>query len=117
MGPTSLWLDDTPPESPEIDVKTIADTLKVSWTHKNKSDIFHWIIYYQYDNFWEYRISNRTDETFLLPISRLIVKRKRGQEEPEEIIQDLEQIAVSAVDRTGNESALIIKKIKVNQNR
>ena len=114
LVPTSLWLDDMPPESPEITLSKDIDTLKISWTHTNKSDIFRWVIYYQYNNLWEYKITNRADEIFLLPVSRMITKIKRGQEEPDEIVQNLEQIAVSAVDRTGNESTLIIKKIKID---
>ena len=107
LVPNSPWLDNSPPESPRIKTEINPDSLKISWTHSNPSDVFRWVIYYQYDNIWEYTIANRLENSISIPISQTISRRKRGQTEPEEINQILIKIAVSAVDRTGNESPLI----------
>ncbi len=111
LVPTSPWLDNSPPATPDIAVDTVDDTVQISWNHGDQNDVFRWVIYYQYDKIWEYKIVNRMENSISIPASRVIFRKKRGQEEPEQITQALQQIAVSAVDRTGNESDLLYREM------
>jgi hypothetical protein len=54
--------------------------------------VFHYVVYYQYADKWNYTILNRNDRTLSLGLAS-------GKNK-------LNGIAVTAVDRTGNESVL-----------
>jgi uncharacterized lipoprotein YddW (UPF0748 family) len=104
LVPTSSWLDKTAPAAPEVTTTQNLDTLVVNWTHPDEKDVFHWIIYRQYNNRWGYRILNRNErsaklESFLpgTPATGSIY---------------LQRIAVTAVDRTGNESTVRVIDVK-----
>ena len=57
--PSSPWLDKKPPGSPAIASAWHNDTLTVNWTHPDEKDVFHWIVYYKYNNSWNYAILDR----------------------------------------------------------
>jgi hypothetical protein len=94
LVPASTWLDSDSPEPPHVTAVTIDDSLKINFTHPNESDVFHYVVYAQYGEKWSYTILNRNDRT--LSLSLIVGKTK------------LNAIAVTAVDRTGNESKLEI---------
>ncbi|MBV9987134.1 MAG: family 10 glycosylhydrolase [Chitinophagaceae bacterium] len=91
LVPASPWLDNTPPAMPVVTSDKQADQLTVRWTHPDMKDVFRWVVYYQYGNAWSYTILNRNDRSFELKL----LENK----------QALKKIAVTAVDRVGNESA------------
>ena len=92
--PASPWLDKKAPEPPQVTTVTVDDSLKVNWTHLRSSDVFHYVVYYQYaGGKWNYTIFNRDDRTTSLS---LVVNKNK-----------LTGVAVTAVDRTGNESKLV----------
>lgn len=95
LVPASPWLDSTAPAAPSVSTTSQGDGLKVSWTHPDEKDVFRWIVYYQYDGRWEYKILNRNDRSLDL---RLTTGSAQGP-------IPLSRIAVTAVDRVGNESA------------
>lgn len=92
LVPACPWLNASAPEVPQVGTKKTGDSLQISWTHSNERAIFHWVVYYQYGNKWSYTILNRRDRSFA--VSLLAGK------------DSLNRIAVSAVDRTGNESKI-----------
>jgi uncharacterized lipoprotein YddW (UPF0748 family) len=110
LVPASPWLDHAAPAQPQVSIEEISDSLKISWSHSTMSDVFRWVVYYQYDTAWEYRILNHSNNAASFALSRDITVKKRGEAEPEHVTQRLTQIAVSAVDRTGNESKRVYKK-------
>ena len=85
----------------------------MTWSHDNSDDVFRWVVYYQYDEMWEYSIMNRSDRTTALPLSRVLreITRSRRQQVVKDTTQFLGRVAVSAVDRTGNESVLRFQDI------
>ena len=91
--PPSPWLDNKAPEAPKV---TTAKTekLTINWTHPDEKDVFRWVVYYKYGNSWSYTILNRNDRSYNLSNSIEVNKTT----------VPLKQIAVTAVDRTGNES-------------
>ncbi len=113
LVPPSPWLDNTPPRSPRIQLNEIGDSLHIEWEPGGDSDVFRWVIYYQYDKTWDYHIANRNEQSYSLSLSRSVMQKASGQDEPREIKQNLTQIAVSAVDRCGNESKPSLKNLTI----
>ncbi len=116
LVPTSLWLDNDAPSVPTLNSNAVNDTISIWWTHNNKNDVFRTVVYFQYENSWENDIRNRDDSTFVLPMTRINRKESRsrnGEVKVTESVEKLNGIAVSAVDRMGNESQLTFQKIEV----
>lgn len=90
LVPASSWLDNKAPAAPTVKTVQAGDTINVSWSHANASDVFRWVVYYQYGKNWRYRIMDRDDRS--IQLSPLEGKNK------------LNAVAVTAVDRVGNES-------------
>ena len=61
LVPPSPWLDHNAPAAPAVTTTMEEDICKISWTHPDVTDVFHWIVYYQYDNTWNYQVMNRND--------------------------------------------------------
>ena len=109
LVPPSSWLDNVAPAVASVETTSTKDTLRISWSHTNPTDVFRWVVYFQYADMWEYTILNKNDRTSTLPFTRILREqpRSRRREEPvRETVQYLGRIAVSAVDRMGNESEL-----------
>jgi uncharacterized lipoprotein YddW (UPF0748 family) len=90
LVPASSWLDAIAPAAPSVTIDKKTDSAQVQWTHANTGDVFRWVVYYQYGNTWAYSILNRNDRSF----SASMLNGK----------STLTKIAVTAVDRVGNES-------------
>jgi len=101
LVPSSPWLDDSPPEMPQVTVTNKNDTLLVQWTHLNKNDVFQWIVYYQQGTSWKYRILNYAEKEIRIPVNTKVFNRDSKETETEWVTR----VAVSAVDRVSNESA------------
>ncbi len=93
--PESKWLNATPPAVPKVNIKKNGEAVQVSWSSDEKNS-FRWVVYSQYDNKWEYEIKNKEEQTSSL---KLKVSNGSGQ------TATLKNIVVTAIDRTGNESA------------
>ncbi len=105
--PSSPWLDNEAPTAPVASSAIANDTIRITISHKNSNDVFRTVVYYQYNTVWNYTIINMNDSTFTAPLSRIARKetRQRGGEiKIDETVETLKRIAVSAVDRMGNES-------------
>ena len=112
LVPPSPWLDDEPPLAPRLETSMANDTvLALTWSHQNPADVFRWVIYYKYNNSWEYTILNSRERNFSLPLTRAVVERPRARRGEQAVNQtrneSLTSVAISAVDRTGNESELV----------
>ncbi len=94
--PSSPWLDDKKPEKPIVTVMPVEKSFRVMWNHPEKEDVFKWIVYYKYNNKWGYRVMTRKD-TSLDVLAGITAANGRDQ-------NVLQAFAVTAVDRTGNES-------------
>ena len=94
LVPASPWLDNTAPDMPAVQIETIGDSVRLSWNHNNYNDVFRWVVYYEHGTIKGHRILNRNDRHVMLPQSI----KGGNQSAP------MTKIAVTAVDRTGNES-------------
>ena len=97
LVPASPWLDNIAPENPLASFNKTQDSLQITWSHNNEADVFRWVVYYKYGNTWNYKILNRNERMLQLKSSIL------GSDKT---IIAINAIAVTAVDRTGNESNL-----------
>jgi uncharacterized lipoprotein YddW (UPF0748 family) len=96
LVPPTPWLDKTAPEPPMITTTNLQDSVQINWTHNNEADVFRWVVYYEYGNTWNYKILNRKERMFQ-------VKLAGGTEKAP---LKLNRVAVTAVDRMGNESIM-----------
>lgn len=111
--PPSPWLDKKAPVRPAVNTAMASDSIEVSWNHPDKADVFRWVIYYRYGDTWSYRIENRTSEALKLSAySTDQVALADAEMGPDfdmmSVIDPLNEIRVTAVDRTGNESEYTI---------
>lgn len=101
LVPASEWLDKKAPEKPKITITPKDSLWQIKWSHPEKSDVFRWVVYFKYGDKWNYRILNRKDEFLDVLVA---IKGARGQ-------VPLSAYAVTAVDRTGNESEFVENQI------
>ncbi|WP_316815656.1 glycoside hydrolase family 10 protein [Pedobacter nyackensis] len=93
LVPATSWLDDKAPVSPDVKTELKQGQWKISWSHIDAKDVFRWVVYYKYGNVWKSVILNRNDRFLIKTAVEGGIK--------------LSKIAVTAVDRTGNESVKI----------
>ena len=106
LPPGSAWLDDEAPDAPGVRSAIAGSNLTIVWSPASGEEVFRWVVYVQRGNTWTYDIHNRTDRNCIIPL--MLPKEEGGDADPETAIT---QIAVSAVDRMGNESAKSILDI------
>lgn len=94
LVPPSPWMDNKAPAAPVAGSSKQNENWKISWSHPDEKDVFHWVVYYQYGTNWQYKILNHQDRSLDIPSGIM----------QDKIMQPLKQVMVAAVDRTGNES-------------
>lgn len=93
LVPASPWLNDEIPVNPSVNTRVENQRLFIDWDHPDAEEIFRWVIYFKYEGgSWDYKILNKGTSNYSL---QYIVGDKKKK---------LDKIAVSAVDRTGNQS-------------
>jgi len=109
LVPTSPWLDNIKPASPQVIHHIQQDNMVISWRHSKIEDVFLWVVYYKYANNWQYKILSKQDRSLTIPV--FLEQPDKNQRLKKDKVKDirgtlipLSEIAVSAVDRVGNES-------------
>ena len=97
--PASKWLDHKNPEKPQVNTSQVGNRLRINWSHNEPSDVFRWVVYYKHGTKWNYSIMNRKDQ-MLDVLSSITAANGKDKNK-------LTEIAVTAVDRTGNESDFV----------
>ncbi len=100
LVPASPWLDNKAPVSPSVTANHDNGDVKINWSHPDEKDVFHYVVYYTYGNAWSYTIVSGKEKSFT-------IKKPTGQN----IQIVISKVAVSAVDRTGNESEVKVVDI------
>ena len=90
LVPVSPWLSGDIPKAPELSIESQKDSTHLSWTHEKESDIFKWVVYYEYGPTRGYQILTRGERAWTLPNT---VNQ-----------QKLTRVAVTAVNRSSLES-------------
>ena len=101
LVPPSPWLDNTPPEIPNVAVNEFNGAIEITWGMQDEKDIAQWVLYFKYEGGnWDYKILDG---------------EKRSQSLQKEVGDrkiKLDKIGVTAVDRTGNQSEFIELEIE-----
>ena len=96
LVPETPWLDATPPAPPIVVPEVKNEKINITWVSGGDEEIFKWVFYLKRGETWTYDILDRNDTSVqLFPSGN----------------KPVTAIAVTAVDRTGNESEF--KEIKV----
>ncbi len=98
LVPKTSWLKTTPLQTPTVFTNDNGNFVQVSWSNKNIKDVFQWVLFTQYNGVWE------TEILTLDTLSKEVPKFKDGKK--------LNGVAIKAIDRLGNESDYLAKKIK-----
>ncbi|WP_435523947.1 glycoside hydrolase family 10 protein [Chryseobacterium indoltheticum] len=98
LTPKSPWIKAAPLEKPTLFINDNASFIQTSWSTKNIGNVFQWVLFTQYNGVWE------TEILTLENLSKDIPKFKDGKR--------LNAIAIKAIDRLGNESDYMAKKVK-----
>jgi hypothetical protein len=93
LVPASPWLGNTAPQTPAVEQEANDSSIHIRWTFNGGPPVNHWMVYFRYGSSWHYRIMNEHDTGIVLPFYS-------GDKMPAK----LNRVAVSAIDRTGNES-------------
>ena len=109
LVPPSPWLDSKAPAAPSVTKMPEGDALKISWSHSDPSDVSRWVVYYRYGSQWNQNIHGPGATSDLIPaftvnsafLARTSPEKVTGVEQA---LLRLDSVAVSAVDRYGNES-------------
>ncbi|WP_175620404.1 glycoside hydrolase family 10 protein [Chryseobacterium schmidteae] len=98
LTPKSPWIKAVPLEKPTLFINDNGSSIQTSWSTKNIGNVFQWVLFTQYNGVWE------TEILTLDNLSKELPKFKDGK--------NLNAIAIKAIDRLGNESDYMAKKIK-----
>jgi len=104
LVPRSPWLDAKAPPPPHLRTVLHGDKLILNWDHAEPADVFRWIVYLKRDGQWNYEILNHADRTYTVPLFTLAANDSAESGGIEIISLPVTHVAVSAVDRLGNES-------------
>jgi len=107
--PASKWLSNIKPLSPSLNIKVEKKQLIINWRHDHLKSIRHWVIYMRYGKQWSYQILNSTTTKIEISAFKNIKEAKAYgvqaiDDDQSEHQKSLQEIALSAVDRYGNES-------------
>jgi hypothetical protein len=87
--PASNWIKTKKPVAPKVEIKKDADKLKINWREQGNVKAFWFVVYAKDKNGWSYSILPSATTSIALSADRQI-----------------SQIAVTSVDRSGNESTV-----------
>lgn len=108
LVPKFPWLNKKAPEQPEVKFSIKKDSLIISWRHKHLSDISNFVVYYKYKTKWNYTIHGNSIKSEKFPIFKINSKSlSKTDKQSKVVIDTLNTIAVSSVDKFGNESPII----------
>ena len=111
LVPASPWLDNEAPDAPKAEVTVARDSLQVNWRHDNEGDLFAYVLYQRYGEVWAYDVLGLQKHSTALPgfvykDTEAELKADGPINDIRELVSPLTAVAVTAVDKFGNESAL-----------
>ena len=109
LVPSSPWLAKKSPAPPRVTFSQEKDNMRINWSHLTPGEIARWVVYYKQGPQWNYAIRGNSTTELSLPAfveNRTLLQRADPLtlKRIEDVLVPLDSIAVSAVDRYGNES-------------
>lgn len=110
LVPASPWLDNEAPNAPTVRVAIENDSLKLNWNPNKPEELSAYVVYKKYGEAWTYDIVGRNVQSEKLSgyeYKKAIADIENTEEikSINEVLSPLNTIAVTAVDKYGNESA------------
>ncbi|MEE2657699.1 MAG: family 10 glycosylhydrolase [Candidatus Latescibacterota bacterium] len=106
--PPSPWLDAEAPAAPTLSYAVMDTTVTAVWTHLLDEDVFLWVLYIERAGGWNHELYNRGDRVAEIAAYEEVSRWRPGQGGATGPLEPISRIAVSAVDRNGNESWLTV---------
>jgi uncharacterized lipoprotein YddW (UPF0748 family) len=104
LVPASPWMDDEPPAAPTVTIKENT----VEWTPNGNEDAFLWVVHRREGSTWQYEILPAQTRSYELPKpadEKITVDNIGGGTQTQtRQASPITHVAVTAVDRVGNES-------------
>ncbi len=115
LVPPSPWLDAEAPAAPTVETTRSGDDLAISW--KAPADAFVNVVYWEQGGRWRHAIVPRGTSVHRVQTAGKVTRTETSNQgldvkEIEEDARAVTRVAVSSVDRTGNESARTIVEVK-----
>jgi len=110
LVPPSRWLDDKPPAAPRVSVSGSGRHLDISWMPGDGEAVFRWVVYLKQEETWRYDILGPDRRSYSFQAiggddnGELSTIGARWWIMKGESVEPVTMVAVSAVDRMGNES-------------
>ena len=110
LVPASPWLDSSPPAAPKVSYDQKDQDVMIEWSHPDKRDVRQWVVYYKYEDAWQYKIVPGVRSSVIIPsfTARSTSASAAESKDPDDLlalVEPLRHVMVTAVDRTGNESS------------
>lgn len=105
LVPPSPWLDDVPPAAPFVELEHKDGDIHIHWLHEDPTDVDKWVVYLKRGDTWSYQILMGNRESLIVPH---VIRSEDGMTPP----AVLDNIAITALDRLGNESERIIQEVR-----
>jgi hypothetical protein len=85
--------------------------VNVNWSTDDQSKVFRWILYFKYEDKWDYKIFTSDIHSYELPLTS---SYKLYSKDGEEVTKNLKlvKIGISYADRISNESKIVFYEIK-----
>jgi hypothetical protein len=100
LVPASPWLDQRAPDAPSLKIDVQEEQVRVQWAHGDVDDVHRWIVYVRRGARWDYALLHRDVRE-----TQLAIVEAPAEGDETATPQVLQEVAVSALDRLGNESA------------
>ncbi len=109
LVPGMPWLETKAPAPPVVTLDAVRGRVMIGWSHPAPEEIGRWVIYHRYGTQWnQVIVAGKTDRTELpafTPNNSVLARTTPGATiRAEELFLKADSIAVTAVDRYGNES-------------
>ncbi|MEL6820759.1 MAG: family 10 glycosylhydrolase [Calditrichota bacterium] len=113
LVPSSPWLDSLPPARPAGEIQRAGDSLRIRWKDADSADVFKRVARLRYNKQWQiFVLPSSEDVLTVAPSDSIVVPPWRRK--PLKKLFPLEEVALSVVDRSGNESAAVSIEIQKN---
>lgn len=118
LVPASPWLDSTPPPAPTVNAAKAGEMLNIAWDNAPGGEsAFVWVVYLERGGRWESQIVGGPNRTLSVQVAGTVTTTETANQglEVREVKKPavaVSRVAVSAVDRLGNEGPRTIVPVR-----
>jgi len=113
LVPATPWLDSLPPARPAGEIQRAGDSLRIRWKDADSNDVFKRVARLRYNKNWQVVVLPSSEDVLTVAQSDSIVVPP-WRRKPLKKLFPLEEVALSVVDRSGNESSAVLIEVQKN---